>query len=197
MELSGLVDRERLHKMGGRGRKEQIALAKAMGINEMPTPAGGCLLTEAESCRRYAPVYMHLPEPTPEDFVLANTGRQFWDGPLWLSVGRKKEDNEHLTALARKGDLLLDLVDYPSPSALARMTGSGAWPAEAVKRAAALTASYSTKAVKADEPVDVYVMQGGTRETVTVTPARHTDPPFEEPGFEVIKQFKDSLAADR
>lgn len=196
MEDSGLVDRERLHNMSGRGRKGQIALAKEMGVTELPTPAGGCLLTEAESCRRYAPVYMHLAGPTPEDFALANTGRQFWDGPRWLAVGRKQADNEQLTELARDTDLLFDVADFPSPRALARLTSHGPWPAEDVQRAAAVTASYSPKAVKSGGPVDVHVYRGDARETVTVTPARQTDPPFAEPEFEAIKELKESIAPD-
>src|SRR3989338_289438 len=45
-ELLGVVDRQRLLRLAGRSRHEQFALAKARGITEYSTPAGGCLLTE-------------------------------------------------------------------------------------------------------------------------------------------------------
>jgi tRNA U34 2-thiouridine synthase MnmA/TrmU len=45
-EREGLVDRERLLDLSGRGRKPQIALAEAFGITAYPAPAGGCLLTD-------------------------------------------------------------------------------------------------------------------------------------------------------
>src|SRR3989338_4858999 len=45
-ELLGLVDRERLLRIAGRSRQEQLSLAKADGITEHSTPAGGCQLTE-------------------------------------------------------------------------------------------------------------------------------------------------------
>jgi hypothetical protein len=194
MEESGLVDRERLHNFGGRGRKNQLALAEEFGLTDLPTPAGGCLLTEAESCRRYAPLYMHAAAPDPSDFELANIGRQFWSGSRWLAMGRNRADNERLLQLAGERDLVFDVAGFPGPRAVARDIGAGEWSAEDVRRAAALTASYSPKAVKSGGPVAVRVDRGGSRETVTVAPARETPPSFEEPDFEVVDEIKQSLA---
>jgi tRNA U34 2-thiouridine synthase MnmA/TrmU len=41
-ELEGWVDREKLYDFHGRNRKPQIALAKAFGLNDFASPAGGC-----------------------------------------------------------------------------------------------------------------------------------------------------------
>ena len=90
MEESGLVDREKLLAIGGRGRKDQLAMAKDYGFTEIPAPAGGCKLTEAEPASRYAPVLMHSKTPRAEDFVLAGQGRQYWAGPVWVSIGRNQ-----------------------------------------------------------------------------------------------------------
>jgi tRNA-specific 2-thiouridylase len=46
MELSGLVDREKLLDISGRSRKVQMELAEKWGIKDYPSPAGGCKLTE-------------------------------------------------------------------------------------------------------------------------------------------------------
>lgn len=124
LEESGLVDRDRLLGIWGRGRQDQLALAREMGIREVPTPGGGCRLTERENARRYWQVLTLTDAPTGADFALANLGRQFWhrtaEAAYWLCVGRNSADNEKLAAAARPGDLLLRLRDLPGPLALAR-----------------------------------------------------------------------------
>ncbi|BBD08984.1 DUF814 domain-containing protein [Desulfovibrio ferrophilus] len=171
MEESGLVDRERLHGIGGRGRNDQLAMAKEFGITEIPTPGGGCLLTEPASARRYGPVFEHIDNPSANDFHLANSGRQLWAGTHWLSMGRNEASNNALTRLARKDDLLFDVQDFPGPLGLGRQIGDD-WPDSAVAEAAALVASYSPKAVKSAEPVIVIVTHKGAQRTVTVEPSR-------------------------
>ncbi len=47
-ELQGWVDRDQLLDISGRGRKTQLALVKAFGIQEYNTPAGGCILTNPQ-----------------------------------------------------------------------------------------------------------------------------------------------------
>ena len=71
METSGLVDRERLPAISGRGRHAQLELARHFGLTDIPTPGGGCKLTEKENARRYWPVLAHLPAPDSGDFALA------------------------------------------------------------------------------------------------------------------------------
>ncbi len=194
-ELSGLVDRERLLGFSGRGRKDQMALAERMGIREIPTPAGGCMLGEKENARRYRALLERLPEPRAADFRLANVGRQLWDeagkGPLWLSIGRNQADNEAFEALARPGDWFFKTVGFPGPLALGRRTDGTDWPAETLREAAALVASYSPKACRAHdsgEPVSVRVWRAGAESPDTagteirVEPQR--SPAFAEPPWE-------------
>lgn len=45
-EINGWVDREKLYGISGRGRKIQYELAEKYGIKNVPSPAGGCLLTD-------------------------------------------------------------------------------------------------------------------------------------------------------
>lgn len=106
-ETEGLVDRSRLLGISGRGRGEQLALAARFGLRKIPTPGGGCRLTERENARRYWPVLNRRNQPEAEDFALANLGRQFWrrtfEGDYWLSVGRNKADNARLGCRRRAG----------------------------------------------------------------------------------------------
>ncbi|MDR2489416.1 MAG: tRNA(5-methylaminomethyl-2-thiouridylate) methyltransferase [Desulfovibrio sp.] len=184
-ELRGHVDRTRLLAISGRGRKQQLALAGRFGLREIPSPAGGCRLTEQENARSYWPVLFHSPSPSADDFRLANTGRQYWhdcDAPrgsaLWLSIGRNREENEALTALAGKDDVLFALRDFPGPVALGRRFGH-MWSSEAIQAAAALAASYSPKCVRRveekGEPVVMIVRSAfaeAPAEALTVFPCR-------------------------
>ncbi len=182
-ETSGLVDRSRLLAMNGRGRKEQLALAARLGIKEIPTPGGGCRLTEKENTRRYWPVMRRLPAPLASDFRLANLGRQFWKGGYWLSMGRTNFDNEGYAALLQKGDLLFKLADFPGPLAVGR--GAAPWDADSTREAAALVASYSSKACQAAREnghVRVRVTRDGEAQILEVAPQRET--PFHEPSWE-------------
>ena len=183
VEESGLIDRARLLALNGRGRKEQLALAEHFGIAEIPTPGGGCKLTEKENTRRFWPVLSRLSCPDVNDFRLADVGRQFWHGDYWLAVGRHKFDNESYAALLRKNDLHFKAAGFPGPIALGR--SSRAWDNETVREAAALVASYSPKACKAAEEgrsVGVRVTQGESSTVVDVTPCRETS--FREPTWE-------------
>ncbi len=152
-ELAGLIDRERLLFISGRGRKAQMALAAQLGLKTIPTPAGGCRLAEQENARSYWPVLCHTPSPAAQDFQLANIGRQYWhipeaeNAPLRLIIGRAQSDNDAIMALAGKEDLLFKTRDFPGPVALGRYFAAP-WPREALLAAAALTASYAGKAVR-------------------------------------------------
>jgi hypothetical protein len=180
-EREGLVDRSRLVSIAGRGRTGQFALAARFGITVIPTPGGGCRLTERENARRYWPLFKYPAAPDVEDFVLANRGRQFWggagDNPFWLCVGRNEEDNGQLAAMARPGDALLVLRDLPGPTALAR--GGCRWPLGALRQAAQLTAACSPKAVASSGSVEICVKNEKYEQILVVKPER--GPFFENP----------------
>lgn len=173
-EESGLVDRERLLGISGRGRKDQLELAGRFKLAEIPTPGGGCRLTERENARRYWSVLTRLAAPTARDFALANLGRQFWreaDGCWhWLCVGRNSADNERLAAAAGPDDIMLRLRDLPGPQALARNGAS--WPAPVLEEAACLAASYAPKAAAADEPVIIRARRCGESRELLARPRR-------------------------
>ncbi|WP_027623651.1 DUF814 domain-containing protein [Clostridium lundense] len=77
MELSGLVDREKLMDISGRGRKVQMELAKSWGIKDYPSPAGGCKLTEPNYSKRLRELLNHKDNPSVKDLELLKYGRHF------------------------------------------------------------------------------------------------------------------------
>lgn len=202
METSGLVDRERLPGIWGRGRTEQLALAAHFGITDIPTPAGGCRLAEAEPAARYLPILAHLADPGPRDFALTHLGRQYWAGPYWLTIGRNEQDNEALEAAAQPGDILLRLRDIPGPLALGRQfapakpqpdADPACWPDAVLADAAAFAASYSPRAreaLQAGREITVLERRGGAASEHGVVPARETPLGWREPRPSALNAWK-------
>lgn len=77
MELNGLVDREKLMGITGRGRKVQMELAEKWGIKDYPSPAGGCKLTEPNFAIRLRELIEHKEDVSENDIELLRFGRHF------------------------------------------------------------------------------------------------------------------------
>ncbi|MDP1846069.1 MAG: tRNA 4-thiouridine(8) synthase ThiI [Candidatus Moranbacteria bacterium] len=134
MEKTGLVDREKLLGVSGRGRKDQIELAKKFGIKYYPTPAGGCILTDKEYSKKLRELMAKVKNIKPSDIALLRLGRHFWVRPVrksespepepssWVKtiLGRNHEENLKLKKIAEKGDILVEPKDIPGPTALVR-----------------------------------------------------------------------------
>lgn len=129
-EREGWVDRERLYTFSGRGRKEQIALARELGISDFPAPAGGCVLTDPNLAARVRRFYQGLflispDEITASDIQLLLLGRQFrLPGGYWLILGRNAQENDRLRELCEPDDCLFYMPERPGPTALLRRGGS-------------------------------------------------------------------------
>lgn len=196
VERSGLVDRSRLLSLSGRGRSGQLALARTFGIQDIPAPAGGCLLTEPASAKRYGPLFQSAVQVSAADFHLANTGRQYWYNNCWLSIGRDKASNDALARQARPQDILFTVADFPGPVGLGRPLDSP-WPLSVIQDAAALVASFASKAVRAGGPVAVRITNRHTCEQYAVTPCREPTCGFATPTWEQTARIRDSLDVKR
>lgn len=120
-ELEGLVDREQLCAFSGRGRSQQIALAKEMGIVDYPTPSGGCVLTDINVSGRIKRYYEENETLLVEDMRLLIPGRHYLlPGKAWLVMGRGEVENDKVLRLAAPQDRILKLVDRTGPTALVR-----------------------------------------------------------------------------
>ena len=76
-EREGWVDRSRLLALNGRGRKPQFQLAKDYGLEEYPTPAGGCRLTEPHFTHRLQDLKDRDLLDDRRDLMLLRWGRHF------------------------------------------------------------------------------------------------------------------------
>ena len=119
-EREGLVDRTRLLDISGRSRKRQMALAETYGLNDYPSPAGGCLLTDPIFSRRLKELLAHSPDPELREIELLKTGRHFRLHPrLKIIIGRNKKENDAIEGLAEEQDLMARCLGFPGPVVLA------------------------------------------------------------------------------
>lgn len=143
-EKTGLVDREKLLSFKGRSRKPQIQLAKELGINDYPCPAGGCLLTDPGFANRMRDLIKHKPHFTVNDAQLLKTGRHFrLSEEAKVVVGRNKEENERLSGLMKEGDISFYPVDVKGPVGI----GRGLFGSDLILTASRIIARYSDGAL--------------------------------------------------
>jgi tRNA-specific 2-thiouridylase len=113
MEIDGLIDREALLDISGRNRKVQMELAEKWGINEYPSPAGGCKLTEPNYSRRLKELLDHKEDASKKDLELLKLGRHFRVAEEAKIIStRTEEEGELLKPLLTQEDLIFQTVDY-------------------------------------------------------------------------------------
>jgi len=139
-EIDGIIKRENLGMIRGRSRKEQLKMAQEFGFDNPPNAGGGCLLTDPAFAIRAKDLFHHIETPTTNDIDLLKIGRHFrFDEKTKLIVGRHKDENEMLKALALSGDVLLETKDHVGPISMLRGDDSE----KNLKLAAAITLRYS------------------------------------------------------
>ncbi len=108
-EKEGIVDRRRLFGWAGRSRKPQLALAKRLHLSVIPSPAGGCLLTDSHFTERVED-FVHIDwaarpamgERRLPAASMLRFGRHFkFEEGEWVIVGRDDSDNRHLESHIR------------------------------------------------------------------------------------------------
>jgi hypothetical protein len=117
-----------------------MALAEQLGIQDYPSPAGGCLLTEKAFSRRLGDLLNAKTDVRIPEIELLKVGRHFRiTADAKIVVGRNQKENEVIRFLAGEEDLVLSAVAVPGPVVLL----SGEHSARVIQSAAALAAAYS------------------------------------------------------
>lgn len=168
-EKSGLVKRDELGDIKGRSRKCQLQMAKQFGIEEPPNAAGGCLLTDPAFSKRVEDAIDHAADiPSLNDIELLKAGRHFrLDKSSKLVIGRKRDENEMISALATSSDIVLEARDYVGPTCLLR---SDAHSNDAITFAAQIALRYSD--APKDEESFIKVSKNGTVTEIKCMPAK-------------------------
>lgn len=123
-EREGWVDREKLLDFEGRGRHNQLELAKKIGLKDFEAPAGGCLLTEENTSNRIRD-FIKYDKMDVEDIDTLKFGRHLRlpEGAK-LIIGRHKEDNEKLKETHSEKFLRVQLIGAPGPFCLLSKSAS-------------------------------------------------------------------------
>lgn len=136
-EKKGWVDRNKLLKIRGRSRKEQIGLANSFGM-DYPCSSGGCLLTYKEFAQKIKDLFMHKDKITMKDINLLKVGRHFRFNGSKIVVGRNEKENEKLRSLKDDNDYMFEVLNTGSPVTILKDADK-----ESIIKAAELTAFYS------------------------------------------------------
>jgi tRNA U34 2-thiouridine synthase MnmA/TrmU len=166
-ELNGLIDREQLLDFSGRTRSPQIQLAEKFGIEDYPSPAGGCTLTDPILSKRIKQYYSQHDTIVMEDVRLLLLGRQFrLPHGSWLVLGRKEQENEQVLELYQPNDYLLKLQDRPGPTGLLRYATNQ----RDLELAAGLMVRYGKKRNTGTDEAVVRCEHSGKTSTLSVQP---------------------------
>ena len=139
-EKNGLIKRENLGMIKGRTRSAQLDMAKKYGIENPPNAGGGCLLTDPTFGLRAKDLFAHTETPTINDIDLLKIGRHFrFDEQTKFVVGRNKDENEMIKAIALPGDILFQARDHMGPVSILRGKNVDVY----VKFASSITLRYS------------------------------------------------------
>ena len=167
-EKKGLVDRTKLLSIQGRSRKPQFALAQEYGIKVYPSPAGGCLLTCEEYCKKLRDLFENKKHISMADVALLRIGRHFRFGKNKIIVGRNEIENKFLTDNKITSDFVFEPCDVVGPTTILQ----GPKTKAAIETAAKLTASYSDAK---SEVVKVKFGKIALNKTITTSLLKKTD----------------------
>lgn len=113
MEIDGLVDREKLMNISGRGRKVQMELAEKWGIKDYPSPAGGCKLTEPNYSKRLRELLKYNDSPSVRELEILKIGRHFKvSGNSIIISTRTKDEADEIKKYLSKEDLVFLAKDF-------------------------------------------------------------------------------------
>jgi tRNA-specific 2-thiouridylase len=139
-ERAGLLRREQLLDLHGRGRTRQMELAAKFDVRSYPTPAGGCLLTDPGYTLRARDLRDRRPSKLLrlDDPLLLLIGRHYvLPKESKAVISRNETENNTIERFAHYG-MLLDTEAFPGPTTLVE----DALSSSDLEAAAQLTAWY-------------------------------------------------------
>lgn len=119
IEKMGIVDRERLLDITGRGRTKQLEMAAEIGLNGILCGTGGCLLTDKNMKEKLLDLFAHNREVTLKDISRLKIGRHFrLDNGIKFTLGRDLGENNGLSSHRRGGEIVIEPISFPGATAL-------------------------------------------------------------------------------
>ncbi len=162
VERAGLIERDRLFDIIGRGRGRQLDLARQWGLDGIESGGGGCLLTDKNYAARVRDFKAQQDELCADDFRRLSMGRHFrFDSETKAVVGRDDPENERLRRLIHANSRLYKPVNFNGPSVLLE----GAETPRNQRRAFRLMSAYAKRKVTLDgrpAAVEIYTIDQDT-----------------------------------
>lgn len=167
-EEKGIINRDMLYSFSGRSRKPQMQLAKELGLDKYPSPAGGCLLTDPIYSIKLKDLLTHESSPEMREIELLKIGRHFRLSPKCkIVVGRDNTENNIIQSLSSDDDYILNVKGFGSPLVLVIGDASE----KDIKTAASICARYSD--AKNLSSVEVGILNNRQCNTIHVRPAEN------------------------
>lgn len=152
-ELKAQVQRSGFFSIKGRLRKQQVSLAALFGISCYTNPAGGCLLTDKDFCRRVKFVLKNKHLFNSENVEILKYGRLFkLSNNVIFVLGRNESDNNSLQALKKQDDFFLIVQGVAGPSGIIRGNANE----YDIHTAARIMAGYSN--IRSRQKVDIMLV---------------------------------------
>jgi tRNA-uridine 2-sulfurtransferase len=171
-EREGILDRNKLLNISGRGRKEQMMIAERYGLKEYPNPAGGCQFTEKEFVVKVADLFKFGYRDN-YDITILTCGRHYRvNDKTKLILARNEDESDFLLANAHADETFIVPHDFIGPLVLIKGEASQ----QTLALAAGLLQFYSKK--RTDENVYVDVLMGKDqtpRRMIKSTPLNEKD----------------------
>jgi tRNA-specific 2-thiouridylase len=120
-ESQGWVDRAKLGDITGRSRKQQMAMAVRLGIEDYAQPAGGCcFLTDAGYSRKLKDLWASRGEKKYEldDIMLLKVGRHLRPDPSFKLIVCRDEGESNFVRGYRRQFMHFSTISHGGPAAL-------------------------------------------------------------------------------
>lgn len=119
-EHEGVLNREMLMGISGRGRKEQIRLAKDLGLKKFPQPSGGCKFTDPNLKCRLSKMLEINGYVTWNDLILIKFSRNFYVGKgIYFFMTREEKELKMLSGFFDMGIVVEAYGNMPGATGLA------------------------------------------------------------------------------
>lgn len=159
IEKEGIIDRNKLLGIKGRERKIQLTLAELKGLKYYSSPAGGCLLTDSQFCKRLTDIFKYNHNAKLNDYFLLQVGRHFRITPeTKLIISRDRREKEKILKFSDKNKIILSSEKNPDITGII----DGKFSEECVE----IFASY----ISSKKPLSVIIEKNGKRELRIVQP---------------------------
>jgi hypothetical protein len=164
-EEKGLVEREKLLGFSGRSRKQQLDLAKTLGISNFSSPSGGCFFTDPNIAKVIKDLFSYHPNFKPLDFFLLIQGRNFrLSEEAKVLISRNEKDGEALFKYKEEADYFF-LPHFKGPVAWLK----GKINDDKIDLVASLILKYSKKGFDSDKCQIDLLKKGVFKRTILVT----------------------------